>query len=56
MTDEKHLWCAVCEGRVGVAQLDGHAKLVCHCTHVDGRIEPVDLDVLSVLPEGWEYR
>jgi hypothetical protein len=52
---ETHLRCAGCVVCPTVARIDGVAKLVCHCTHVDGEIEPVDLDAMEVLPDRWEF-
>jgi hypothetical protein len=53
-----HLRCEQCNDRVGVARLDGVAHLVCHCTHVDGDLEPVTLEgpaeMVCIRPP-WEF-
>lgn len=57
MSDTEHLRCTVCESNVTAARIDGDIRLVCHCTHVDGRIAPQDPDKLHrpVMPYGWEF-
>ena len=55
----EHLYCNQCDDRVGVARLDNVAHLVCHCTHVDGDIRPVELEGPAAMirtPEEWECR
>ena len=56
--NEEHLRCEVCEANPTVARLDGVVTIVCHCTHVDGRIDPVEPGrlLIDVLPDGWNYR
>jgi len=41
MTDVEHLLCAQCDDAVSVARIEGVGCLVCHCTYVDGPLDPV---------------
>lgn len=50
-----HLVCSGCGGNPGVARFDGEARLVCHCTHVDGDLEPVPVNDMAILPDPWEF-
>lgn len=50
-----HLRCDECVHIVNVARFDGVAKLVCHCTHVDGEIDPVPLNEMEILPDRWDW-
>ena len=52
---EQHLYCHRCKSNPTVARLGGAAVIVCHCTHVDGEIGPLELDEMSVLPDRWEF-
>lgn len=56
MPEEHHLHCTVCEDRVGVARIDSKARLVCHCTHTNGRISPVPVGPMELIPDSWEWR
>lgn len=49
-----HLCCSECDDNVTVAQLDDEPHLVCHCTHVDGEIDPVWL-YNAGLPSRWSW-
>lgn len=53
----EHLCCLYCEENVTLARMEGEQKLVCHCTHDDGRIKPVSPDSLQrpVIPCGWTF-
>lgn len=55
-TTEEHLVCGRCSVIVNVCRLDGVAHLVCHCTHVDGEIAPVEVYQTAALPDRWEWR
>jgi len=51
----EHLRCDECVYVVNISRFNGVPKLVCHCTHADGEIEPVDVDEMAVLPDRWEW-
>lgn len=51
----EHLRCEECVYVVNVSRFDGVAKLVCHCTHVDGEIDPVPVNEMEILPDRWEW-
>lgn len=51
----EHLRCDACTYVISTARFDGVAKLVCNCTHVDGEVDPVDVDEMAVLPDCWEW-
>lgn len=52
---ETHLRCSECVYCPTVARINGVAKIVCHCTHTDGEIEPVEVDDMAILPDRWEF-
>ena len=52
---EQHLYCRRCKANPSVARLGGAAVIVCHCTHVDGEIGPLELDEMSVLSDRWDF-
>ena len=51
----QHLVCSACNDGPRVARFGEVAKLVCHCTHVDGYLEPVPINEMAVLPDPWSY-
>lgn len=51
----EHLRCQGCDTNPTVARIDGSAVLVCHCTHVDGDLEPVSIAGFAGLPTRWTY-
>lgn len=55
MVWEEHLVCQTCEANPTVARLDGKARLVCHCTHVGGEIDPWPIHGFEAYPERWEW-
>lgn len=55
MTREHHLRCTACKYLPTVAQIGGNEHLVCHCTHVDGEIDPVQLHGFDTMPDRWEW-
>lgn len=55
-TDVRHLWCKGCDEQPTYALIDGNGVLVCHCTHVDGELEPVQVHGFHGHPSRWEYR
>lgn len=55
MTRESHLVCFGCGSNPTVAMFDGSEVIVCHCTGVDGEIEPVVLHGFDALPGRWEF-
>lgn len=56
LTDEiKHLVCSACNDGPRVARFGDVAKLVCHCTHVDGDLDPVTINEMAILPDPWSY-
>lgn len=54
-TEEQHLVCSECDDNVTVARTDSQARLVCHCTHVDGPIDPTELSPVVVTPDRWRW-
>lgn len=50
-----HLQCSGCDSNPSVALIDGNEVLVCHCTHVDSQIDPVQIHGFDSLPEPWEF-
>ena len=53
--DVHHLRCLECQTNPTVALIDGAEVLVCHCTHVDGQYEPVELHGFETVPEPWTF-
>lgn len=51
-----HLFCNGCEINPSYALKDGNEVLVCHCTHVDGEIDPLQVHSFESLPEPWEFK
>lgn len=55
-SSEWHLRCNQCNTNPTIALDDnGTEFIVCHCTHVDGTIEPVPLEMLFERPDVWEW-
>jgi len=52
---ESFLRCDVCDGIVAIARVHGDISLVCHCTHVDGRVERPTVDNDVSPPESWGW-
>ena len=51
----EHLRCTQCEENPTYALIDGEGHLVCHCTHVDGALDPWPLHGFHGRPGEWEY-
>lgn len=52
---ETHLRCTACRSNPTIARLGSEAHVVCHCTHVDGELDPLPVEGAAPLPEPWEF-
>lgn len=50
-----HLRCTSCESNPTYALIAGEGHLVCHCTHVDGTLDPWPVHGFHGHPEPWEF-
>ena len=55
MTQVHHLACTGSDDNVTVAMIGGNEMFVCHCTHVDGEIDPVMIHGFEELADRWEW-
>ena len=54
--NEWHLRCKVCGYNPTITLDDnGTEFIICHCTHDDGMLEPVKLEMLFDRPEPWDW-
>ena len=51
----EHLRCESCGANPSYAIIDGEGHLVCHCTHVDGVIDPKPARIIGGLPAEWDF-
>lgn len=51
----EHLKCTICGVNPTYALISGDGFLVCHCTHIDGTMEPWPVHGFHVRPEEWEF-
>lgn len=51
-----HLYCEGCESNPTYAQIGGDECLICHCTHVDGELDPLPVHGFDTMPDCWEFK
>lgn len=51
----EHLRCTSCETNPSYALINGEGHLVCHCTHVDGSIDPLPIHGFETKPDEWQF-
>ena len=51
----EHLVCIGYDDHPTVVRLDDEAHLVCHCSHVDGELDPMPLGEMELMPDLWTF-
>lgn len=52
----QHLKCRGCNSNPSYALMNGKGRLVCHCTHDDGDLEPYPVHGFAEQPDRWEFQ